>query len=76
MCMFLQNYKLIITGHSLGAGVAAILAVLLKPAYPYLHCYAYSPPGCIFRYIPLWSVQLLEFIRRKINIAYHCLDSV
>ena len=51
------------TGHSLGAGVASVLAVLLKPAYPHLHCYAYSPPGCIFRHVQhctitkLWHVQ-------------------
>jgi sn1-specific diacylglycerol lipase len=42
------DYKLVVTGHSLGAGAASILSVLLKPAYPHLHCYAYSPPGCIF----------------------------
>ena len=44
-----QDYQLIVTGHSLGAGVAGILAVLLKPAYPGLHCFTYSSPGCIFR---------------------------
>ncbi|CAH1794988.1 unnamed protein product [Owenia fusiformis] len=40
-----QGYKLVITGHSLGAGAAAILSILLKPQYPDLMCYAYSPPG-------------------------------
>ena len=44
-----QDYKLVITGHSLGAGVASILAVLLRPQFPDLVCYAFSPPGCIFR---------------------------
>ncbi|CAI8058329.1 Diacylglycerol lipase-alpha [Geodia barretti] len=42
------DYKLVVTGHSLGAGAASILSVLLKPAYPHLRCFAYSPPGCIF----------------------------
>ncbi|KAJ3417339.1 hypothetical protein HDV05_004804 [Chytridiales sp. JEL 0842] len=41
------GYKLIVCGHSLGAGVASLLTHLLRlqslPAY----CYAYSPPGCI-----------------------------
>lgn len=41
------NYKLIIVGHSLGAGCAAILATLLRQDYPHLHCFAYSPPGCL-----------------------------
>uniref|UniRef100_A0A1X7VJF4 sn-1-specific diacylglycerol lipase n=1 Tax=Amphimedon queenslandica TaxID=400682 RepID=A0A1X7VJF4_AMPQE len=39
------SYRLIITGHSYGAGVAALLSMLLKPVYPNLHCYAFSPPG-------------------------------
>ncbi|RUS83012.1 hypothetical protein EGW08_009249, partial [Elysia chlorotica] len=39
------KYDLVLVGHSLGAGTAAILAVLLQPEHPKLHCYAYSPPG-------------------------------
>ena len=45
-----KNYHLVLTGHSLGAGVASLLAVLFKPKHPTLHCYAYSPPGCVIRY--------------------------
>ena len=48
--MLLQGYQLVVTGHSLGAGVASVLALLLKPIYPDLICYSYSPPGCIFRF--------------------------
>ncbi|GCC33034.1 hypothetical protein chiPu_0011500 [Chiloscyllium punctatum] len=40
-----KHYGLIVVGHSLGAGTAAILSFLLRPQYPTLHCYAYSPPG-------------------------------
>lgn len=40
-----QSYSLAITGHSLGAGSAALLAVLLRPIYPNLRCFAFSPPG-------------------------------
>lgn len=45
------DYQLVITGHSLGAGVASVLAVLLKPKPKYnnLVCYAFSPPGCVLR---------------------------
>merc|ERR1711957_244727 len=42
-----EGYKLRIIGHSLGAGVAAILSVLLRPKYPNLRCLAFSPPGCV-----------------------------
>ncbi|XP_037548630.1 diacylglycerol lipase-alpha [Nematolebias whitei] len=40
-----MHYGLVIVGHSLGAGTAAILSFLLRPHYPTLHCYSYSPPG-------------------------------
>ncbi|XP_055888225.1 diacylglycerol lipase-alpha-like isoform X3 [Biomphalaria glabrata] len=40
-----SKYDLVLVGHSLGAGTAAILAILLHADYPNLHCYAYSPPG-------------------------------
>lgn len=39
------EYKLVITGHSLGAGAASLLAVLLRSTHPTLQCYAFSPPG-------------------------------
>ncbi|RWS12438.1 sn1-specific diacylglycerol lipase alpha-like isoform X5 [Dinothrombium tinctorium] len=39
------DYTLVLVGHSLGAGTAAILAILLKQDYPDLICFAFSPPG-------------------------------
>lgn len=39
------EYKLVITGHSLGAGAASLLAILLRNSFPALQCYAFSPPG-------------------------------
>lgn len=42
-----RDYQLIVVGHSLGAGTAALLAMMLRPRYPQLHCYAYSSPGCV-----------------------------
>eukprot|EP00743_Colponemidia_sp_Colp-15_P008016 GILK01008682.1.p1 GENE.GILK01008682.1~~GILK01008682.1.p1 ORF type:complete len:581 (-),score=96.90 GILK01008682.1:98-1774(-) len=38
------EYGLVIVGHSLGAAAAALLAMLLKPVWSKLHCFAYSCP--------------------------------
>ncbi|GAU97603.1 hypothetical protein RvY_08874-2 [Ramazzottius varieornatus] len=40
-----KHYDLMVVGHSLGAGAAAILAILLKPDFPTLKCICFSPPG-------------------------------
>ncbi|CAI4230423.1 unnamed protein product [Auanema sp. JU1783] len=47
--MFVLNptYKLVVCGHSLGAGVASLLTLLLKQQYPDIQCFAFSPPGCV-----------------------------
>ena len=55
-----HNFNLIFTGHSLGAGIAAILGTMFRPTYPELKCYAFCPPGC--------SVS--------INLALQCEDYV
>lgn len=41
------DYSLVVTGHSLGAGTATVLAFLLRCKYPDkdVRCLAYSPPG-------------------------------
>lgn len=41
------NLNLVVCGHSLGAGVATLLALQLKPYFPHLKCYAFSPPGAL-----------------------------
>ncbi|CAI5723411.1 unnamed protein product [Peronospora effusa] len=41
-----RDYGLVVTGHSLGASTAVLLAILLRPRYPNLRCFAYSPSGC------------------------------
>lgn len=40
-----DQFGLVIVGHSLGAGTAAILSIMLKPQFQNLLCYSYSPPG-------------------------------
>lgn len=41
------DYTLVLVGHSLGAGCAAILSILLHTNYPRIKCYSYAPPGCL-----------------------------
>jgi len=52
-----NSYRLILVGHSMGAGVACILSVLLRPLHPDLHCYAFAPPG------GLLSAPVVEYSR-------------
>ncbi|XP_011260986.1 sn1-specific diacylglycerol lipase alpha isoform X6 [Camponotus floridanus] len=40
-----HQFGLTLVGHSLGAGTAAILAILLKQDYPDLACFSFGPPG-------------------------------
>ncbi|KAL6725728.1 hypothetical protein Aduo_007762 [Ancylostoma duodenale] len=41
------GYQLVVCGHSLGAGVASLLTLLLKQEYPDVRCFAFAPPGCV-----------------------------
>eukprot|EP00804_Cyclotella_cryptica_P012618 CCRYP_020789-RA/>CCRYP_020789-RA protein AED:0.21 eAED:0.20 QI:0/0/0/1/0/0.1/10/0/507 len=42
------DFKLSVIGHSLGAGIAAMLGLMLRQKYPELMCLCFSPPGCVF----------------------------
>ncbi|ESN97141.1 hypothetical protein HELRODRAFT_193279, partial [Helobdella robusta] len=44
-----KKYQLVIVGHSLGAGVASLLSILLRdiPDYDDVICFAFSPPACL-----------------------------
>ena len=57
-----SNYKLVIVGHSLGGGCAALLAILLKHDYPNLCCFAYSPPGCLNEPAALYTKQFITSV--------------
>mmetsp|Transcript_15200 Transcript_15200/g.29639 ORF Transcript_15200/g.29639 Transcript_15200/m.29639 type:complete len:999 (+) Transcript_15200:251-3247(+) len=41
------KFRLRVIGHSLGAGIAAILGWMLRGKYPMLRCLCFSPPGCV-----------------------------
>ncbi|XP_076045042.1 uncharacterized protein LOC143027590 [Oratosquilla oratoria] len=56
-----HTYDLVLVGHSLGAGTASILAILLKQEYPNLVCFSYSPPG------GLLSLPAVEYTRSFIT---------
>lgn len=56
-----QNYRLVIVGHSLGAGAAGVLSVLLRGDYPGLVCYTYSPVGCVF------NLPLVQYTKKFIT---------
>lgn len=42
-----DNYNLVVTGHSLGSGCACILSILLREKYPNLRCFCFSPTGAL-----------------------------
>ena len=44
-----HNFQIVCVGHSLGAGAAAILAIMLRQEYPNTRCFAFSPPGGTLR---------------------------
>eukprot|EP00795_Rhopilema_esculentum_P005103 gene5103-221_t len=76
-----QSYDLTIVGHSLGAGVASILAFLLRPKYPKLTCFAYSAVGATFNYAAskhaqdfIYSIVVGKDVISRLNL--HTLDEL
>ena len=52
-----SSFQLVILGHSLGAGIATIVSILLRSSYPEIECIAFSPPG------GLMSPSLCEYTK-------------
>lgn len=52
-----KGWRLVVTGHSLGAGCASLLALALKQRSPSLRAWCFSPPGCMV------NLPLLAYIR-------------
>lgn len=42
-----SHYRVMVVGHSLGAGAAILLAWMLRKAFPSLHCLAYGVPASV-----------------------------
>lgn len=42
-----KGYKIVFAGHSLGAGCAALLSVMLQKEFENLKCFAYAVPACV-----------------------------
>lgn len=64
-----KDYTLILCGHSLGAGAAAILGILLRPQYPTLKAYLYAPPGGI---LSLPAVEYTKQFATGIFLGHDC----
>lgn len=42
---WVQGWQLVLTGHSLGAGIAALLALKMMRTFPSVKVWAFCPPG-------------------------------
>ncbi|DAZ96471.1 TPA: hypothetical protein N0F65_008338 [Lagenidium giganteum] len=42
-----EGYQIVFAGHSLGAGCAALLSVMLQKEFENLRCFAYAVPACV-----------------------------
>ncbi|KAG7391634.1 hypothetical protein PHYPSEUDO_004136 [Phytophthora pseudosyringae] len=62
------DYRLVATGHSLGAAVAALSAMQLREEFPDIHCYAFGTPACVTRELATGS---LDFVTSVVN-GYDC----
>ena len=43
----LSRYPIVVVGHSLGAGVAVLLSLFLRNAFPDVRCFGYGMPGAV-----------------------------
>eukprot|EP00927_Polykrikos_kofoidii_P024680 TRINITY_DN22397_c0_g1_i1.p1 TRINITY_DN22397_c0_g1~~TRINITY_DN22397_c0_g1_i1.p1 ORF type:complete len:736 (-),score=107.29 TRINITY_DN22397_c0_g1_i1:121-2328(-) len=45
--LYTKGYRIIVVGHSLGAGVGALFTALLRPQIATLFCYGFGTPACV-----------------------------
>lgn len=77
------GYKLYVIGHSLGAGVAALLSLMLQKKYNSLKCLCFEPPGCVMtkkaadqEYITSYVLNSDIVPRLSLQAVEHLRDSV
>lgn len=58
------DYALVTTGHSLGAGVAALATMVLKPSFPSVHCYAFATPASVTREL---AEECYDYVTSVVN---------
>lgn len=76
-----NDYPLVICGHSLGAGCAIILSLMLRPSFPSLQCFAFEPPGCVFdeEISAVCDEFVISFVRHDDlvpRLSYHNLETL
>ncbi|KAM7538847.1 hypothetical protein Aperf_G00000048946 [Anoplocephala perfoliata] len=67
------DYPVVITGHGLGAGLVSLMCVFLKPHYPEVKAYAFSPPG------GLMNKNLADFTHDflcSVTYGYDCVGRI
>jgi hypothetical protein len=79
------DYSLVLCGYSLGAGIAAILAILFKSTYPHLKCYGIAMPGSVLsenlvlstrHFIYSYIVDVDMIARASIHSLEHLRDRI
>ncbi|CAI5736278.1 unnamed protein product [Hyaloperonospora brassicae] len=63
-----QDYRVVATGHSLGAAVAALSAMQLREEFPDIHCYAFGTPACVTEEL---ATGTYDFVTTVVN-GYDC----
>ncbi|TDH70948.1 hypothetical protein CCR75_005283 [Bremia lactucae] len=56
------DYKVVATGHSLGAAVAALSTMQLKDSFPKIHCFAFGTPACVTRELAASSYDVVTSV--------------
>lgn len=57
-----EGYQITLAGHSLGAGCASLLAVMLQKEFPNLQCFAYAVPACVNLHVAESCVDFVHSI--------------
>ncbi|CAH0518144.1 unnamed protein product [Peronospora belbahrii] len=62
------DYRIVVTGHSLGAAVAALSAMQLRKEFPTIQCYAFGTPACVTQEL---ATSSYDFVTTIVN-GYDC----